>query len=116
MAKRLSKSRYTLFRKCEKAFWLNVNSPDKATPIDPAQKARLEQGNEVGDMAMELFGPFVEVTTKNADGSLNLTEMCFLFANRNMEILLKEGDGSVWYDFWGNRVRWFLFCEKRSGV
>ena len=45
--------------------------PDAATP-DPSVEARFEQGNEVGDLAMQLFGPFVEVTTKNEDGSLNL--------------------------------------------
>lgn len=75
MAKGLSKSRYTLFCKCEKAFWLNVFDPDKASPIDDAQKARFEQGNVVGDLAMGLFGPYEEVTTLTPDGKLDLGTM-----------------------------------------
>ena len=72
--KGLSKSRYTTFCQCPKALWLRIFKPDAATP-DPSVEARFEQGNEVGDLAMQLFGPFVEVTTKNEDGSLNLAAM-----------------------------------------
>ena len=72
--KGLSKSKYTLFCQCPKALWLNVYKPDVAV-VDESLQARFERGNEVGDLAMELFGPFVEVTTKNEDGSLNLSAM-----------------------------------------
>ena len=72
--KGISKSRYTTFCQCPKALWLRTYKPDAATP-DPSLEARFEQGNEVGDLAMGLFGPFVEVTTKNEDGSLDLAEM-----------------------------------------
>ena len=74
MAKGLSKSRYTLFCQCPKALWLRVNKPDEAT-VDAGVEARFESGNEVGDLAMGLFGPFVEVTTKREDGSLDLKVM-----------------------------------------
>ena len=70
----LSKSRYTAFCQCPKILWLNVFNPDVAT-IDPALQARFEKGNEVGDLAMHLFGEFEEVTAKNADGSLDLAAM-----------------------------------------
>ena len=70
----LSKSKYTLFCQCPKALWLRVYKPEAETP-DPSVEARFEQGNEVGDLAMQLFGPFVEVTTKNEDGSLDLAAM-----------------------------------------
>jgi len=70
----LSKSRYTAFCQCPKNLWLKVFEPDKAT-VDPALEARFERGNMVGDLAMQLFGDFVEVTTKKADGSLDLTAM-----------------------------------------
>ncbi|MBR2237155.1 MAG: ATP-binding protein [Prevotella sp.] len=74
MAKGLPKSRYTLFCQCPKALWLRVNKPDEAT-VDAGVEARFESGNEVGDLAMGLFGPFVEVTTKREDGSLDLKVM-----------------------------------------
>ncbi|MBO7068437.1 MAG: DUF2779 domain-containing protein, partial [Bacteroidaceae bacterium] len=72
--KRLSKSRYTAFCQCPKNLWLKVYKPEEAT-IDAGVEARFEQGNVVGDLAMGLFGDFVEVTTKNEDGSLNLAAM-----------------------------------------
>ena len=57
MTKGLSKSRYTAFCQCPKALWLRVNKPDEAT-VDAGVEARFESGNEVGDLAMGLFGPF----------------------------------------------------------
>ena len=72
--KGLSKSRYTAFCQCPKNLWLKVYKPDEAT-IDAGVEARFEQGNIVGDLAMGLFGDFVEVTAKNEDGSLNLAAM-----------------------------------------
>lgn len=72
--KRLSKSRYTLFCQCPKALWLRVYKPEVAE-VDDALEARFESGNIVGDLAMGLFGDFREVTTKNEDGSLDLTKM-----------------------------------------
>ena len=74
MAKGLSKSRYTLSCQCQKALWLKTYKPEEAT-VDAGVEARFESGNEVGDLAMGLFGPFVEVTTKREDGSLDLTAM-----------------------------------------
>jgi len=56
MTKGLSKSRYTLFCQCPKTLWLRTNKPDEAT-VDAGVEARFEQGNEVGDLAMGLFGP-----------------------------------------------------------
>ena len=74
MSKGLSKSRYTQFCQCPKALWLRVNKPDEAT-VDAGVEARFESGNEVGDLAMQLFGPYVEVTTKREDDSLDLQAM-----------------------------------------
>lgn len=70
----LSKSRYTKYCQCPKALWLSTYKPEEAT-VDPAVEARFVAGNEVGDLAMGLFGHFVEVTTHTADGKLDLTEM-----------------------------------------
>ena len=78
--KRLSKSRYTLFSQCPKALWLRVYKPKEETK-DEALQARFEKGNEVGDLAMGLFGDFKEVTVKNDDG-LDLTKMIELTCHR----------------------------------
>ena len=55
--KRLSKSRYTTFCQCPKALWLKTYKPEEAE-VDEALEARFEQGNVVGDLAMQLFGDF----------------------------------------------------------
>ena len=70
--KGLSKSRYTTFCQCPKALWLKVHNP---LTVDPALQARFEAGNEVGDLAMGLFGDFVDVTVQGQDGRLNLAAM-----------------------------------------
>lgn len=72
--KQLSKSRYTLFCQCPKALWLKTFKPDEAV-VDAGTEARFESGSEVGDLAMGLFGDFVEVTTKQFDGRLDLAAM-----------------------------------------
>ena len=77
MTKGLSKSRYTAFCQCPKNLWLKMYKPEEAK-VDPALQARFEQGNEVGDLAMGLFGEYKEVTTKDADGKLDLATMCAL--------------------------------------
>ena len=70
----LSKSRYTTFCQCSKALWLRVYHPE-LQPEDPNLQARFDAGNKVGDLAMELFGPYVEVTTHTAERKLDLTAM-----------------------------------------
>ena len=72
--KGLSKSKYTLFCQCPKALWMRTYHPEEAT-IDPGVEARFVSGNEVGDLAMGLFGPFVEVTAMKPDGGLDLSAM-----------------------------------------
>ena len=69
----LSKSRYTKYCQCPKALWLSQNKPDQAT-IDASVEARFAEGNVVGDLAMGLFGDFVEVTTMK-DERLDLNAM-----------------------------------------
>ncbi|MBQ5912491.1 MAG: hypothetical protein IIW93_05285, partial [Bacteroidaceae bacterium] len=70
----LSKSRYTKYCQCPKALWLSVNKPDEATVVAGVE-ARFAEGNVVGDLAMGLFGDFVEVTTMTEDGKLDLSAM-----------------------------------------
>ena len=69
----LSKSRYTKYCQCPKSLWLSINKPDEAT-VDAGVEARFAEGNVVGDLAMGLFGDFVEVTTIK-DERLDLNAM-----------------------------------------
>lgn len=70
----ISKSRYTLFRQCPKALWLKTYKPELCVISDALQQ-RLLAGSIVGDLAKGLFGKYVEVTTYNKDGKLDLTKM-----------------------------------------
>lgn len=70
----LSKSKYTTFCQCPKALWLKTYKPE-AEVIDENRQAILERGNEVGDLAMGLFGDYVEVTTLLPNGKLDLSTM-----------------------------------------
>ncbi|MCR5659892.1 MAG: DUF2779 domain-containing protein [Bacteroidales bacterium] len=70
----LSKSKYTTFCQCQKALWLKTYKSEVEV-IDKNRQAILERGNKVGDLAMGLFGNYVEVTTLLPDGNLDLTTM-----------------------------------------
>ena len=70
----ISKSRYTLFRQCPKALWLNTYKPEEAVVSDALQQ-RFETGNAIGDLAMGLFGDYTEMTTYTQDGRLDLGKM-----------------------------------------
>ncbi len=69
-----SKSKYCLLWQCPKLLWLNKNHPELKTN-DPTLEARFEAGNEVGDLAMGLFGDFTEVTVYKSNGSLDIAKM-----------------------------------------
>lgn len=69
-----SKSKYCQVWQCPKNLWLNKYRPE-LKPVDAALQARFDGGNVVGDMAMGLFGDYVEVTAHKPDGSLDLNRM-----------------------------------------
>ncbi len=69
----LSKSKYCGLWQCPKIAWLQKYKPELQT-WDAAALSRMEIGNEVGDLAMSLFGEYVEVTTYN-DDKLDLSAM-----------------------------------------
>lgn len=113
----LSKSKYCLLWQCPKLLWLSKYKPECKTP-DSSLEARFSNGNTIGDLAMGLFGDFTEVTAKNADGSLNISEMiertkkCMVEGAENIceasfsvgglycavDILRKENDGWAIYE------------------
>ena len=81
----LSKSRYCLFTQCPRALWLRVNRPELAT-LDSSVESKMEKGNEIGDLAMQIFGDFIEVTSADEKGKLDLSEMI----SRTNTLLLKN--------------------------
>lgn len=72
--KQLSKSKYAKFCQCPKCLWMSEYKPEEEV-IDPSSEGRFEKGKEVGDLAKGLLGDYVDVTTKNADDSLDLKAM-----------------------------------------
>ena len=107
----LSKSKYTGLWQCPKIAWLRQTKPEEAV-IDDMVQARFEAGNKVGDLAMGLFGDFVEVTTYNGEkldlsamisktvtemekGTDNICEASFSYNGLYcaVDILRKNGDG-----------------------
>lgn len=70
----LSKSKYCLLCQCPKLLWLEQFHPErKAT--DTAREDRMAAGNDVGDLAMMLFGAFTETTVLNAAGHPDIPAM-----------------------------------------
>ena len=69
-----SKSKYCSFWQCPKITWLDKYKPEEKE-IDDSLSARLSAGNEVGDLAMTLFGNFVETTTLTEDNKLDYSVM-----------------------------------------
>ena len=70
----LSKSRYVQVWTCPRGAWIRKYHPE-AVPRDEGTQSRFRQGDEVGDLARGLFGPFVNVTAYREDGSLDLPKM-----------------------------------------
>ncbi len=71
----LSKSLYTRAIQCPKSLWLKKYKPEVLSPPDEQAKARFETGNEVGDLACELFPDGREVPyTTNFDEMLSTTK------------------------------------------
>ena len=112
----LSKSKYTGLWQCPKIAWLRQYKPEEAT-IDEMVEARFVAGNVVGDLAMGLFGDFVEVTTYNGEkldlpkmiektvlemekGTENICEASFSYNGLYcaVDILKKDGDGWAIYE------------------
>lgn len=69
----LSKSKYCGLWQCPKIAWLNKYKPEEMV-INDAIQSRMDAGNVVGDLAMGLFGDFVEVTAYNGE-KLDLSQM-----------------------------------------
>ena len=112
----LSKSKYTGLWQCPKMAWLRQYKPEEAV-IDEMVLARMRAGNEVGDLAMGLFGDYVEITAYNgeeldlptmientatemAKGTDNICEASFSYNGLYcaVDILRKENGGWAIYE------------------
>ena len=112
----LSKSKYCGLWQCPKIAWLNKYKPEEMA-INDAIQSRMDAGNVVGDLAMGLFGEYVEVTAYNGE-KLDLSQMiartkaemekgtpviCEASFSYNglycaVDILRKDGDGWAIYE------------------
>ncbi|SFR70920.1 protein of unknown function [Pseudobutyrivibrio sp. NOR37] len=70
----LSKSKYCSFRQCPKMAWLNKYHPE-LVEIDAMIQSRFDAGHEVGELAKGLFGTYVDVSTFNDEGSIDIPMM-----------------------------------------
>ena len=112
----LSKSKYCGIWQCPKIAWLKKYMPDQFK-LDDSVQDRMDEGNEVGDIAMNLFGDYVEVTaykgskidlasmiarTKEeiAKGTNIICEASFEYNGLYcaVDILKKDGDGYSIYE------------------
>ena len=69
----LSKSRFCSAYQCPKMLWLKQNKPEEFSD-DVMDQNVLNTGSAVGDLAMGLFGPFVEVPLGDLKDMLRETE------------------------------------------
>ncbi len=70
----LSKSKYCYLWRCPKLAWINKYKPEQME-VSESDQRKFDAGNEIGDLAMGLFGDFTEVTAYAEDGKLDLTAM-----------------------------------------
>ncbi len=70
---------------CPRMLWLDRHRPEFRV-IPPEVQELLDRGNEFGDRAMGMFGPFVETTVRREDGRLNISAML-----KKTQELLREG-------------------------
>ena len=68
-----SKSKYCGLWQCPKIAWLQKYKPEELS-VDSGVMARMDAGNEVGDLAMGIFGDYVEVTAYSG-GKIDLSQM-----------------------------------------
>lgn len=111
----LSKTDFMRGMQCPKMLWLDAHHPELKI-IPPTTQRRLDQGNEFGDKAMAMFGPFTLVTeyipntkylnkakmvqnTRNAmrTGAINICEASFEYKGMFCAVdILHRVEGDHW--------------------
>lgn len=108
----VSKTDFVRALQCEKMLWLDAHKPELKM-IPPEVQAKLDAGNDFGDGAMGIFGPFTETTAFKEDGRLDFAKMiertqCLLSAG---EEVICEGSFS-WY---GNFCAADILKREKNG-
>ena len=113
----VTKTDFTRALQCQKMLWLDAHMPQEKI-IPPEVQAKLDAGNDFGDIAMGIFGEYKETTTLKEDGRLNYAAMlkktqAWLQAGENVvcegaftwygnycatDILKKDGEGYALYE------------------
>lgn len=70
----ITKTDFMRGMQCPKMLWLDAHKREERI-IPPEVQERLDKGNEFGDGAMGLFGPYKETTTYKENGRLDYTVM-----------------------------------------
>jgi len=85
---RLSKSRVVAGCQCPKRLWFQVHEPELAAEPDAAVEAILQQGQEVGLLARQMFPGGVEVSSESGlDQAIRMTRE--LVANREVPAIFE---------------------------
>lgn len=108
----VSKTDFVRGLQCEKMLWLDAHAPEHKI-IPPEVQARLDAGNEFGDAAMGIFGPFTETTVYRDDGRLNFAAML----ERTRE-LLENGEDVVCeaaFSWYGNYCAADILKKEGNG-
>ena len=108
----ISKTDFIRGLQCEKMLWLDAHAPQLKI-IPPEIQQKLDAGNEFGDNAMGIFGPFVETTTLKEDGKLYFAEMI-----RKTQTLLSCGETVICegsFSWYGNFCAADILKKEGSG-
>ncbi len=108
----VSKTDFVRGLQCEKMLWLDAHAPEHKI-IPPEVQARLDAGNEFGDVAMGIFGAYVETTVYREDGRLHFAAML----ERTRE-LLENGEAVVCegaFSWYGNYCAADILRKEENG-
>ncbi len=70
----LTKSKYLLGIQCPRQVWINFNQPEKLPEIDQQAQRRFDEGNQVGELAKQLFPEGIDIPTEDFKQNLKLTK------------------------------------------
>jgi predicted RecB family nuclease len=93
---RLSKSKFIAGLQCHKRVYLEIHQPQLASPPDPATRAILDMGTEIGELARQRFAGGSLVTTGFRQRDAALAQTVALMGNANVPAIFEgafEHDG-----------------------
>ena len=84
----MSKARYCQLWQCPKILWLLQNKPEERE-TDSSAESRMQTGIEVGELAKSMFGPYVDVSTRDGE-RLDLQRMIQYSRNLRGVLCLRQ--------------------------